>query len=299
MERGRFNFRSFTSFILTWTIIALMISGVVLYVAPAGRIANWTGWRMGLLTKDQWRSVHTLTAILFLIGSAFHLAKFNWKPFIAYLRKPDHLKRPFRYELVASLFLFLLIVAGTIFQQVPFQTVMVAGTSIRDSWETASNNPPAPHMEEMPVTQISDSLKVETPQLMGTLHQLGLKSTGQNDSLKDIAKRNGQSPEQIYKALESKLKPLAEPKDKRQPAVQAGAGTGTGAGAGFGRGQRQGFKSLAELAQDYGLSTEAAIKKLSANGITGTAQDRVRDIANRNGLRPYELIEILQSGAKQ
>jgi hypothetical protein len=188
--------------------------------------------------------------------------------------------------LLASLVLFLLIVAGTIARQVPFQTVMSAGASIRESWESASNNPPIPHMEEIAVAQLSDSLKVETPQLMGTLDQLGLKSKGEDESLQDLAKRNGRSPEQVYKALETKLHSPGVPEGDQRFEQQAGGGVG--------RGRGQGFKSLAELAPDYGLSAEAAVRRLAAKGIAATAQDRLRDIASRSGLRPYELLEILQ-----
>jgi len=77
MARRGFNFRSFTAFILTWTFLTLVVSGAVLYIAPPGRIANWTRWQLIILTKEQWQAVHTLTAVAFLVGGLFHLLKFK------------------------------------------------------------------------------------------------------------------------------------------------------------------------------------------------------------------------------
>jgi len=49
----RFNVRGFTSLTLTLAFLVMLISGIVLYVTPRGRTANWTGWTMLGLEKDQ------------------------------------------------------------------------------------------------------------------------------------------------------------------------------------------------------------------------------------------------------
>jgi hypothetical protein len=86
MNKATFSFRTFTTFILAWTFLALVVSGTVLYVSPPARIANWTRWSVVAWTKQQWQAVRTLSAIVFLTGGLFHLLKFNWKAFVAYLR---------------------------------------------------------------------------------------------------------------------------------------------------------------------------------------------------------------------
>jgi|WetSurMetagenome_2_1015567.scaffolds.fasta_scaffold87998_4 hypothetical protein len=288
MSNGGFHSRSFVSLIITWAFLTLVVSGAVLYIAPPGRIANWTGWQLLFLTKGQWQSIHTLTAILFLIGSAFHLLKFNWKSLIAHLQKRKDAKRPFHYELLSSLALFLLIAIGALTQRAPFQTVMDAGESIRESWEPSDKNPPIPHMEQMAVKQLADSLHVETPQVIQFLDQLGLKPASAEERLEDLAKRNGQSPEQIYRALRIKLKSAAAPAKNHLSGVEADMPPGSGRG--------QGFRSLAELAQEYGLSPEAAVQKLATHGIQAAPQEIMREVAIRNNRKPYELLEILKEG---
>jgi hypothetical protein len=279
MARRGFNFRSFTTFILTWTFLTLVVSGAVLYIAPPGRIANWTRWQLMILTKEQWQAVHTLTAVVFLVGGFFHLLKFNWKSFLTYLRKKADAGQHLRYEMIASLALFLLILAGTIAQQPPFQTIMAAGDSVRQSWEDPASVPPIPHMEEMTLQEFAKNIQMEPDKLMQSLQTLGYAGTSPDELLSQLAKRYQRSPVQIYTALKTN--------------TPASAVTHQSAGGGGGGGG-QGFKTLAQLATENGLSSEAAIQSLAAKGIQAKADDKMRDIANRSGRKPYEVIEILK-----
>jgi hypothetical protein len=83
MTQSRFSYRVLTSFFVTFDFLILLVTGVVLYMVPPGRVANWTNWELMGLSKDQWTSVHILSALLFLLVSILHLI-FNWKPFKHY-----------------------------------------------------------------------------------------------------------------------------------------------------------------------------------------------------------------------
>jgi len=99
------------------------------------------------------------------------------------------------------------------------------------------------------------------------------------------AKRYRRSPVQIYTALKTN--------------TPASAVTHQPAAGERGRGGGQGFKTLAELATENGLSSEAAIQNLAAKGIQAKADDKMRDIANRSGRKPYEVIEILKGNERK
>jgi uncharacterized membrane protein len=284
MSRRGFNFRSFTSFILTWTFLTLVVSGAVLYIAPPGRIANWTRWQLMILTKEQWQALHTLTAVVFLVGGLFHLLKFNWKSFLIYLRKKADAGQHLRYEMIASLVLFLLILAGTIAQQPPFQTIMAAGDLVRQSWEDPASVSPIPHMEEMTLREFAKNIQMEPDKLVQSLQTLGYSAASQDEPLQQLAKRYQRSPVQILAALKTNAPASAV---DHQPAGGSGGDRG------------QGFKTLAELATENGLSSEAAIQNLAAKGIQAKADDKMRDIANRSGRKPYEVIEILKGNERK
>jgi hypothetical protein len=98
-----------------------------------------------------------------------------------------------------------------------------------------------------------------------------------------LAGRHDKSPEQIYSALKSETgSEKVATATIRQPA-EGGAG-----------GRGQGFKTLAEMAKENGLTAELAVQRLAAAGITAKPEERMRDIANRSGKKPYEVIEILK-----
>jgi hypothetical protein len=192
--RNKFNFRAWTSLILVWTYILLIVSGTVLFVSPAGRISNWTNWRMGALTKTQWQSIHTLTAIAFLVGGLFHLLKFNWKVFWAYARKKGDSGWQYRKELAASIVLVVVVMAGTIIGIPPFSSVMSAGETVKNSCSTPDNEPPVPHLELLTLRQVSERLQIQPDALSSKLVQHGIVLAGIEQSLADLAKKKWSIP---------------------------------------------------------------------------------------------------------
>ena len=60
-----FRTRAFISLVLTFSALVMLVSGLVLYVMPEGRIAYWNDWRLLALDKEQWGAIHTLTSLLF------------------------------------------------------------------------------------------------------------------------------------------------------------------------------------------------------------------------------------------
>ncbi|MCK4782139.1 MAG: DUF4405 domain-containing protein, partial [Desulfobacteraceae bacterium] len=59
-NRKRFNWRGWTTFVVTISFVVDTISGIILYVAPPGRIANWTNWTIWGLNKEEWAAIHTI-----------------------------------------------------------------------------------------------------------------------------------------------------------------------------------------------------------------------------------------------
>jgi hypothetical protein len=126
---------------------------------------------------------------------------------------------------------------------------------------------------------------MEPDKLMRSLQSLGYAAASQDELLQQLAKRYQRSPVQIYTALKTN--------------TPASAVTHQPAAGGRGGGSGQGFKTLAELATEYGLSGEAAVQSLAAKGIQAKPEDKMRDIANRSGRKSYEVIEILKGDQKK
>ena len=63
----------------------MMLTGLILYIAPQGRIAYWSDWRLWGLDKTAWGNVHINMGFLMLIVISLHIY-YNWKPIVSYLK---------------------------------------------------------------------------------------------------------------------------------------------------------------------------------------------------------------------
>jgi hypothetical protein len=62
---------------------------------------------------------------------------------------------------------------------------------------------------------------------------------------------------------------------------------------------RRGFKTLAQLATEHGLSSETAIRNPAAKGIQAKPGDKMRDIANRSARKYCEEIDLPKGNERE
>lgn len=127
----------------------LAISGIIIYISPPCSIAERTGWTIAGLNKDQWASLHQVTALFILILALIHLFVFNWKTFLIYLR--ERRNRFSRYEeeggegrqgsrmrlpreFILALIVALILYAGAITMIAPFGWLHDGHDAIRDHY---------------------------------------------------------------------------------------------------------------------------------------------------------------------
>jgi hypothetical protein len=148
-----FHIRGFASLLLLGSFPLLAISGIVLYVAPRGRFANWNSWTMLGLRRDQWSAVHINLSLLFLVIALLHLL-INWRVIVAYIKRRRVVGLYLKSESACALALLLALLASTIANVLPFQAVIDARYRIRNSWEQEQEtvDPAALPSSEVPVT---------------------------------------------------------------------------------------------------------------------------------------------------
>lgn len=142
MEKNNkgFKWRGFATFLLALGMLVEIVSGIVLYITPPGRFANWTNWTFWGIDKHMWGAIHTVFGYLLLIIIALHLY-FNWRVILHFtwnkLRHTFNLK----WELAIAVLIAVLVFAGTLWNVPPFSTVMDIGNEAKLSWEKYSDNP--------------------------------------------------------------------------------------------------------------------------------------------------------------
>ncbi|HOI30456.1 MAG TPA: DUF4405 domain-containing protein [Melioribacteraceae bacterium] len=268
--KKRFSWRGFISLYITISFLIIIVSGIILYFAPPGRVANWSYWRFLGLLKSQWQSVHTIFTFIFIIAAGFHLF-YNWKPFVAYLKTKFESKIKLRLELIFSIIVILIFFVMVIYDFAPFKSVMDFGEQLKESWSNDSNEPPIPHAEDLLLTEFSSIIKMSADEIKNRLGNENISVPSEDISIKEIAKLNNISPNRIYNLL------------KR---------TGSNSNAAAGEGRGFGRKTIQEICIENDINVETAIANLKLKGIEAGLDDKLKDIALRHNLMPVEVANI-------
>jgi hypothetical protein len=131
----------FTSFIV------LACSGLMLFVSPRGRVAQWGNWTLLGLTKDQLIDIHTTVMVLFLTVGIWHIV-LNWRSIVGYLKNRPRKRNFFTPEFILSLALCLLFLVGPLAGLPPFRQFLEAREEIKAFWDRTRGTPPRGHAED-------------------------------------------------------------------------------------------------------------------------------------------------------
>lgn len=263
MNNKTFSWRIFISLGLTTSFLMLLASGIVLFIAPPGRVANWTGWQILGLSKSSWQDQHTLFGLAFAVLSVFHLFVINWKAFFGYLKSKASKGLSHPVELSLILALTLLFGVGTALHLQPFSSVTALGEKLKGGWEAGTTEPPVPHAETMTLEELAlqPSVGRSAPEILEALRAAGLEAASTTETLGDIARRSGITASEAYR--------LVMPEGKRVEKVEK---------AGFGR------KTLRAVAEEHGVSPESLRLALGMRGIQATEGETMRQVAESNGI---------------
>jgi len=272
-NRKKFSWRGWTTFVVTISFIVDTISGVILYIAPPGRIAHWTNWTIWGLDKEEWVAIHTIFGYLLLIIVGIHLY-YNWKMFMNFLwskiQKALNMKQELVWATVASLIVFL----GTLWSIPPFGSIMDLGDYFKESWEETKSDIPIAHAELLSLEDFAIKIRVPVEQVLTSLKAKGYKVSNVRQTLGEIAKKNKTSPDKLYEAIKAGgVKPTIEKTLK---------------GSGLGR------KTLEDICSEKGLSLDDVLLRLQKKGIKASAKDTFKDIAGKYGKTPMEIFNIIQ-----
>lgn len=302
--RNAFSWRAFTTFSMVLVGLFLAVSGLIMFVAPAGRVANWTGWNVLGLTKHEWTDLHAVFAILFITASVLHLY-FNWKVLLHYLRNKVRKSLNRGRELATATLLGTLILIGTLAGVPPFSTVLSIGSTVAARWEQGASAAPIPHAEALTLSEYAAVMGLETPALMERMTEAGLTAESSGMTVAQAATRNNLTPQALQATLGLKAVPGSAlsrvaggtcGSEHTSPAPAQGtvvAAATYGQGSGYGYGQM----TVSDLCLRLDMPLETALDKLADAGISATGGSNLRALADSHGKRPGELVAILDPAA--
>ncbi|MCX5876339.1 MAG: DUF4405 domain-containing protein [Deltaproteobacteria bacterium] len=274
------NMRKITSLTALVSFLLEMLTSVILYIVPQGRVAYWSGWRLWGLSKTQWGSLHVNLGLLFLIAICLH-TYYNWNPIIAYLKNRAAELRIFTTDFTVALILCLVFSLGTYWELVPFSTIISIGDQIKESAAKKYGEPPYGHAELSSLATFSKKVELDLDASLTRLAAAKIRITDPGQSIAEIAKMNNLTPKAVYQAM---LEPEQPGQRKNLPANPPG---------GFGK------KPLADICQEYQLDMPAILQGFADRKITATPAMSIKEIAAANNTSPMDIFEAIRQLATQ
>jgi hypothetical protein len=268
--KNKFSWRAFISFGLTYAILIVLLSGIMLYVSPPGRYAHWVNWTLWGFSKEGWQAIHTIFSLGFVILSVFHLLSINWKTFVSYLKSKASTGFNKKRELIISTLVVFVFFFGTIYSIPPFQSVMDLGEHFTESWEKVEDRAPVPHAEQLTLTELSEQLKLESvDEITQKLDKHKIKYENiHSQNLQEIGEVNNLTPAEIYEII-----------SKKAGNQQQGSGIGR--------------KTIEDYAAEVDKSVDEIMKVLKENNIDAKPTETLRTIGENNNMMPKDIYNLI------
>ncbi len=273
------NIRRLTSLTALLSGILLFISIIVLYVVPQGRVAYWADWRLWGLTKEQWGDIHINIGLLFLLSIFLHIY-YNWKPLLSYLKNKARKLKVLTAEFNAALIVTVIFAVGTYFEIAPFSWVLVLNDNLKDQAAVKYGEPPYGHAELSTLKSFTKKIGLDLTASLKRLRTANIRFDDENQSIKDIARKNDMSPQNVFLAMKPSGK--SAPSDGLPPNPPPGTGN----------------KTLLEFGREYGFDIHQVLTSLSEKNIAANTDMTIKQIARQNDMAPTDVYILLRTIAQ-
>ncbi|MBN2345310.1 MAG: DUF4405 domain-containing protein [Candidatus Aminicenantes bacterium] len=202
MNKIGFRWRVFVSLFLLLAFLLSAVSGGILFLRPEGSLAAWSGWSALGLDKKAWEGLHAVSVFFFLLGAVAHLA-FHWRSLLAYCRGRGGQGRvPGRLrEFAAALVLAGLLLAGTLGKWPPLRWIVDLRAWLKGGAAVMETAPPADAAWKLTLAELCPLLGVDGTRLLEDARRRRLRVESLAQTLEEVARTNGLSPQQAYRLL--------------------------------------------------------------------------------------------------
>lgn len=189
--------RKVVSLTTAFSFLFLIISSVMLYIVPEGRVAYWADWSI-IFTKSQWGDLHITGGTLFVVFGIWHTV-LNFKAIANYCKAAFDAQRRNPRPLLVSLLICLFVYAGTLLNVPPMRQLVSWNDAIKDYQAAKHGEPPFGHAETSSLRQFGAFLGLDVEGMIAAMKKADFKGNLQPDSVfQDIATANDMTPQQLY-----------------------------------------------------------------------------------------------------
>ena len=287
-KRKHFSGRALASTLSGLSLLGMCVTGVILFIVPPGRVANWTGWTIFGLTKRQWQGLHIWLSLVFMVGACLHLY-YNWRPLLSYFKNQVSKAVALRWEWVLSLLVCVVVSVGTLADIKPFSSLLAWNESIKHSWDRTERRAPVPHAELLTLTELAGhtgDVTLET--IMANLQEQGLAVDSPEQVVGELAQAHNLTPDALYHIA------VGQTGSGSGRAGRPGAGGHGPGGGGGGGGRGIGRMTVKEYCESTGIDLDATLEKLRQAGLKPTESMTFRELADTAGPHPSQIRQLLE-----
>jgi hypothetical protein len=275
------NIRKITSMTMLLSFILCILTSIILYIVPQGRVAYWADWHLWGMTKGQWGDLHINLGLLLLIAGFLHIF-YNWKVIVAYMKNRAREVKVFTGSFNVALMLCLIVGLGTFYEIPPVYSVISFSDSIKDTAAEKYGEPPYGHAELSSLKSFTKKVDIDLTNAKELLSKAGVVITGDNQTIGEIAAGNNLSPKEVH-------------------AIMVAAQNNDAVNAAFPEEPFPGFgrKVLADICKKYNIDITTTIERLARENITAEADQTIKEIASSADMDPYAFFEVLHRVATE
>jgi len=273
--------RTIISMTLFISFVLLVVTSIILYIVPHGRVAYWSDWHLWGLTKNQWGDLHINLGFLFLLTGILHIY-LNWRPLLTAMKNRARQVIFFTPGFTVALIISLLVCTGTLLKVPPMSTVINLAENIKDKAAEKYGEPPYGHAELSSLRLFARRLGIDLDMALKLLQQRSIHFTGPSQTILEIAKENNLTPKQVYEII--------------KPALQSSRqknGLPDTPPPGFGH------RTLADICLKYHLDMPKILSGLARKKIIANPKQTIKEIAAANDMDPHALFTVLHDICKQ
>ena len=189
--------RKITSLTAFLSFIVLLLTSIILYIVPHGRVAYWSDWHLWGLSKTQWGNLHINIGVLFLLSMFLHIY-LNWKAIVNYLKNPSKKIIVFTGDFNVALILLTIFCLGTYLEIPPLSWTLDLNESIKDVTSKKYGEPPYGHAELSSLKLFAKRTELDLKESLERLTNAGIDFQDESQTILEIAQLNHISPKELY-----------------------------------------------------------------------------------------------------
>jgi len=125
--------RKITSFVMLFSFVIMVLSGIADFISPFGRLSMMIRWHFLGLDKMQWIALHIVFMVIFTVAGIIHIL-LNIKPIKAYLKNRARKMIVFTKEMSIALLITAILFFATIYKFEPLEKFVKLNRSFNTYW---------------------------------------------------------------------------------------------------------------------------------------------------------------------